>query len=836
MNGWRWWGVGGTVCLFVAVGWSFAQRERASAPVESLLPQDAVVFYSIDGADKHRAAYEGTAAHDAIVKSGLWQALEETINRLGGFSPQAQQLREILGFIEAHGLSLAITVDPPQQGPPLPWGVLVLHDAGRFRDVLDQYAQLAGEDLGLRRAELRGRMITAGKIPDSPLDIAWWAEKGHLLIFVGLGGVGPALDLADGNRAAITEHRYWKAHVQAEAGYAVNQRGWLDTALLQEMFGAFPLPPMGGAAADKEIRVRDILNVLGLEQLQGVLLRSGYDGRSLVYEQMIDAPGPRKGLLSLIDQEAITLQALPRVPVSHNGLLAVSCDLEQAFVTGVGMFREFITLVDPRELDDLEQALGQLDSMLGIRLQQDLLASLGHIHCLYADSTEGSFGLGSVAALSVQDARKLDDSLRRLLAQLAAISEGEVVIRTVNRQDKTLTVLNFPKVPLVTPTFGIDGNWLAIGLNSQSVEAFFLRQAGQLPAWEPAAQTAAAIPAEFTSLSVVDPRDGVKMLLGTAPTVVGLMEVGMRESGVLPPGFPQLFDSTLLPPAELVTLPLFPNVSYTTADNNGHLSYSKSSLPGVPLAGGSLGGSTGVATTGIAVALLLPAVQAAREAARRTQSANNLKQIGLAMHNYHDTFGHFPAGDIPNDNLAEDERLSWIVSILPYLEQAALYNQIDAKSTWNSNSNRRWTSVAVPVLLHPGINLPQVGDAGATHYVGLAGLGEKGPTLASNEKGAGMFAYGKPRRFRDILDGTSNTVAVAEATDNPSPWAQAKGSIRPLTQQPYLHGPDGIGGPSRGGTNMLFGDGAVRFVSDNIDPRVMEALVTIAGGEVVDDF
>ena len=106
----------------------------------------------------------------------------------------------------------------------------------------------------------------------------------------------------------------------------------------------------------------------------------------------------------------------------------------------------------------------------------------------------------------------------------------------------------------------------------------------------------------------------------------------------------------------------------------------------LPIPGGD-GGATSVAVPAVLVALLLPAVQQAREAARRSQSKNNMKQIGLAMHNYHDTYNHFPAGTVENDGLEVTERLSWMVSILPFLEQAALYNQIDMKEGFSSATN-----------------------------------------------------------------------------------------------------------------------------------------------------
>ena len=118
-----------------------------------------------------------------------------------------------------------------------------------------------------------------------------------------------------------------------------------------------------------------------------------------------------------------------------------------------------------------------------------------------------------------------------------------------------------------------------------------------------------------------------------------------------------------------------------------------------------------------------------------------------------------------------------------------------------------------------------------------AGLGEDGPNLDVDDPQAGMFGYDRRTRFRDVLDGLSNTIMTSEASDEFGGWIQGgRATIRPFRQQPYINGPDGIGGPSPGGCNMGLGDGSVRFISQNIDPSVLEALTTIRGGEALGDF
>jgi prepilin-type processing-associated H-X9-DG protein len=263
---------------------------------------------------------------------------------------------------------------------------------------------------------------------------------------------------------------------------------------------------------------------------------------------------------------------------------------------------------------------------------------------------------------------------------------------------------------------------------------------------------------------------------------------------------------------------------------------SRTSLPAIPLLGGAGIGNAGT-TVPVLVALLLPAVQQAREAARRSQAKNNLKQIGLALHNYHETFNHFPAGTHENEKLKPEKRLSWQADILPYIDQAPLYNTIDFKKAWDDEANADVVRNQIPVYLNPSLAVAGNGKFGLTHFVGLAGIGKDGPLLPVNDRKAGFFGYDRVTRIQDVRDGTSNAMGVCDASKDLGGWAAGgKSTIRPLTVKPYINGPDGLGGIHRGGMNVLMLDGSVRFVSESINPEIMEALVTIAGGEVIGDF
>ena len=285
-----------------------------------------------------------------------------------------------------------------------------------------------------------------------------------------------------------------------------------------------------------------------------------------------------------------------------------------------------------------------------------------------------------------------------------------------------------------------------------------------------------------------------------------------------------------------MTHPLFPNVSVSVPGEDGIKFISRASTFGVPMQGSSSSVSS-AATIGVLTALLLPAVQSARAAARRAQSKNNLKQMGLAMHNYYDTFRELPRGTVPNEKLKPEQRLAWTYSILPFIEQAAVYEVMDKDVAWNKGANEEMAELRIQVFQNPGLD-EDYGQFGQIHYAGIAGVGKDAPKLDVKDKGAGMFGYDRKVTFRDVTDGLSNTMMITETQDDFGPWARGgKSTLRSLTKKPYINGPDGIGSPvNMEAVEVLMGDGSVRSISENVDPEVFEAMSTIRGGEVIGDF
>ena len=333
------------------------------------------------------------------------------------------------------------------------------------------------------------------------------------------------------------------------------------------------------------------------------------------------------------------------------------------------------------------------------------------------------------------------------------------------------------------------------------------------------------------SISTTDPRASVQTLMTLAPLAIPALQQGLREGGLrvnLP------VSAADLPPAELVARPLFPNVTVATADENGFRWTSRQSLPSFPLGGG---GVTSVPTAAVLVALLLPAVQSAREAARRTQSRNNMHNMVIALHNYAETHGQLPAGKHPNEGLKPDKRLSWMADLLPFIEQPALYRQIDFKAAWDADANADALSTPVPIFVNPGVGEAVHAEYGVTHYVGIAGVGKESLTAKRHNAKTGVFGFDRVTRLSDVVDGLSNTIGFTEASGDFGPWgAGGNSTVRAFTKQPYINGPDGIGGPYQGGMHIGVMDGVVRFVSEDVDPSVLEALSTVNGNDIVGEY
>jgi hypothetical protein len=210
------------------------------------------------------------------------------------------------------------------------------------------------------------------------------------------------------------------------------------------------------------------------------------------------------------------------------------------------------------------------------------------------------------------------------------------------------------------------------------------------------------------------------------------------------------------------------------------------------------------------------AVARVRRAHDRTASVNNLKQIGLGLLNYHDTYKGFPPAGIGNFQAGGKPLLSWRVAILPFIEQGPLYNEFDLKLPWDHPHNKKLIPRMPQIYAVPGAPAK---EPGLTHYRVFVGPG----TLFEPRPGpVGLTGW----RFTDVTDGTSNTFMVVEASE-PTIWTKPDDlPYDPKRPLPKL----GVFGD---GFHALFADGAVRFFPPNVPEETLRADITRNGGEII---
>ncbi|HSG73100.1 MAG TPA: DUF1559 domain-containing protein, partial [Planctomycetaceae bacterium] len=208
------------------------------------------------------------------------------------------------------------------------------------------------------------------------------------------------------------------------------------------------------------------------------------------------------------------------------------------------------------------------------------------------------------------------------------------------------------------------------------------------------------------------------------------------------------------------------------------------------------------------IALLVPAVTQARTAAKRSQSMNNMKQIGLAMHNYADTHKHFPPAVV----IGPDGKTphSWRVAILPYIDQAELYQAYRQDEPWDSEHNKKLLEQI------PGVYRSPSDDELSTNssYFVFVGKGTAFESKTGN-------------RFADITDGTSNTLLAVE-TKQEVPWTKPED----LTFDPDKDVTE-LGGYYERGFIALICDGSVRFISEDLDEKILKLLIQRNDGQPI---
>ncbi len=542
------------------------------------------------------------------------------------------------------------------------------------------------------------------------------------------------------------------------------------------------------------------LSVLGLDKVQSFTTVSGMDDKGCVSRSLLAVDGTGTGLLSWIDAKPLAADDLK--VIGHDAPAAVAFKLDAA-----GLLDQVMNLVgqiEPRQAEQMREGLTQAEQHLDFSIREDLLKSLGDTWRIFAQPGPNSLVSGWTLAIQVRDRQKLERVHEILLATakggLEQAGQGGPSLTADTVNGHTVHTLEFghPRIP-VAPSWCLTDDELFITATPQMMNPL-LSNGGDGPslAQHPDVANLFAGNAKTLALAYIDTRV-------VAETVLPLVPRLLHSLGPL--FGPE--DTPNLPPAETIVSHLQPTVIAVSRTADGVELVSHGTLPGRNIG----------ACVPVVAALALPTVGGARRAARRTQSINNLRNIVIALMNFHDTYRAFPAGY----NADKDGKplLSWRVHILPFVEGADLYEQFHLEEPWDSPHNKKLIEQMPDVYRSP----ESKAKPGMTNYLGVGGAD-------------GVFVRPRPEdkprdkigtRMAQITDGTSNTVVVVEVPDKSAVIWTKPGDFAPNKEDPMR----GLVGLRPGGFLAAFVDGSAHFIAESIDADMLKGLFTKSGGEMV---
>ena len=755
--------------------------------------KDVVLFLEFDGLDAHAAAWKKTAASRLLTETSLGamladlgkQGLDAMLAAIPAKSkPSSAEITALAKALLRDGMLLSVS--DTKQGEPSPLLVFRNGATNGARAYLETAMKVEGLTIATR--QVGGRTLSTVTVPPKAT-WTWWSEGSDLVI------LPPGTDNSEAVIAAI-ENKTPSMLTNPIRSSMMNGGTKFETALLG-FFDISRVRPMPPEAAK-----------MGLDGLKRIDVRWGFDEEATVSELRILAPAPRQGVLALLDGPTLDQTTLPPIPAGIASWTALSISPALLYDKIVAIAK----MTNPRAEDHIGQVEASMQQTLGFKFKEDLLAQLGPKWLIYAAPETGK--VRAAVTVEVRDPGTFKATLDKVAAYagkaLAGAPAGKAP-KLVALGDGSGYKVILPEgtIPpqaaaLIDPTILLGKSSLAIGLTEDEAKA-----AASAPAWTPKeafVKPFSKVPGKLIMLSVDDPRTTIPDLIANTPLLVAGMNMGIAQAkaqaGGKGPDFPEFkVDPASVPKADEIRSRLFPGTTAISIDDDGLKILNREAIPSV----------SSPMIPAVGVALLLPAVQAAREAARRAQCVNNLKQVGLAFHNFHSANDNLP----PPAIMSKDGKplLSWRVAILPYVEEQELYKAFHLDEPWDSEHNKALIPRMPKVFACPS----NPATPGMTRYKVFVG------------KGALFDNPGQPTGFRDITDGLANTLAVVE-TNAPVPWTKPEDiDFSPQNTQKFF----GAFSMHPGGFNALMCDGSVRFLRLSISPAVFKTLITRSGNDIV---
>ena len=810
-----------------------AQTARPGGSAADLLAaKDCAAFVEFEGLDAHRTDYEKSAAHAAFVESGLSDSLERYARQIldqvsdaddARKTADVRLIREAIDVFADAGLSAALYLRPvpdagPNDAPARPVPLVMVNDYARFaefaRSLKTQLAEAYGGAADVRVTVTDEAVVFSEPAPGEDAVTVRNVDGRGLMLIEGVVSEADAEAAMSGGTPVSSHEKF-----PGDAGGFLTAFADLDA--VRAVVETLP-DGRGGVSA------REALAIFDVDKLHALTATARFEGPGVQGVMRLSVDAEAGSLFDPALSPAFTLGDLPPLPTDAVGFGFTTIKPEDLATRVMDRVVEFARRAGEEDFEaEYEQAKQQFVGVTG-GTPEEILGSFGPVFGVYDEPLAGGFTIPTVLVAGVRDAERIKQTVARLRPIAEQTAEGNLTLTAEERDGYTLLTVNILGSPF-TPMLGLSEDWAVLTAAPYAVEEFFARVSGEEESWEPSAATLAARPelsGEFLGVSYVDTAATWNTGLQYLP--MGLAVAGQATGRPIPP--------PRLPRPSKITGPMFPNVSVTVPVEGGVETRSYGSAP--PLPAGSASG-TSVPVVAVLTALLLPAVQQAREAARRTQCKNNLKQLGLATWNYETTWGHMPSGTIVESAGEVEDRLAWTVNLLPFVDQGALFERFDRKAGWQAKPNYDLGfNNPQPVFLCPSNDETETADGfPVSHYAAVAGAGENAPKEGAARGDAGVFGYERKTEVAEIRDGTSNTMMYVELSGGYGPWTKGgPATTRATTGEPRVNGPDGIGSEHVGGVQAAFADGTVRFINERIDPDLFKALTTKAGGERLGAF
>ncbi len=540
---------------------------RAEDAPERLLPAGTQLYVRWDGIEAHRAAYGQTglgkmlAGDTGAFAQSLFRQLQDglgallTVDQLLGGTPpdklqalqnDAAEATKVLSLLGQNGFILAAEV----RGIDIPGGqiTLIIPNAGAKPEPALGAMRLI---TNMAKAPVKKRKVEGRDVQFLVLGIAtlaWWVEGQHFVLSV---ATEPA-DAMVRNMSApkgprLTDNPLFQ-RLQGMKQFETSARAFLDVPALCKL-----------ASSHKEIV--QLLDELGVSGVRSVALWSGFDGPAERMLVEIEAPAPRKGLLSLLNGKPFRLSDVPPLPPDVISWSAGNLDPGAAWDAALKGYEAILRVASPKDVAELQAGVQKINDTLGFDLRKDLLGALGDRYAVYNTPSDGPLSLGNTLLLKVRDAEKVQVALDQLARSLGKLAGVEVRIKKRTYHDVALHEVHVRQQGFFfVPSFAVNNGWLAVAAYPQPVQGYVLRSRGEMAVWKPSPQTVASfekLPREFIAASYSDPRPSLRQVFSLAPLIAAAVESFNPDLG---------FEVGSLPNTQEALRHLFPNVSVWTDD------------------------------------------------------------------------------------------------------------------------------------------------------------------------------------------------------------------------------------------------------------------------------